>query len=29
VAVILLNLLSPLAAHSRPQAHVAPIFMPQ
>ena len=26
---ILLNLLSPLAAHSRPQAHVAPIFMPQ
>lgn len=26
---ILLNLLSPLAAHSRPHAYVAPIFMPQ
>jgi uncharacterized protein YhhL (DUF1145 family) len=27
--LILLNLLSPLAAHSKPQVHVAPIFMPQ
>ena len=26
--LILLHLLSPLAAHSKPQVHVAPIFMP-
>jgi len=27
--LILLNLLAPLAAHSRPHVHAAPIFMPQ
>ncbi|WP_211441764.1 hypothetical protein [Collimonas humicola] len=26
---ILLSLLPPLAAHSKPQVHAAPIFMPQ